>query len=332
MTLGQLRTFLAVAETGSVRGAAAALYVSEPSVSAAITALSRELGVALTERVGRGIRLTAAGKELAAYAASILGLIDRSRRAVREAAGAPGHLRLAAVTTAGESIVPRLVAGFLARHPGTEVSLEVGNRAVTLARLLADEVDVAIAGRPPAEAGIRGEPFAPNLLVIVGRRDHPLARRRGFPLAGLSGETWLLRESGSGTRENALELFASGGIEPGRVMTLGSNGAIVRAVALGLGVALLSLDAVVEALASGDVVRLHARGTPLRRSWHALVREGAPLPPSAASFLRLLRRRPRTSAGRPQRPSSGSSPIVRPGREATDLMASSTPGMNELRS
>jgi len=299
VTLGQLRTFLAVAQAGSIRGAAAALYVSEPSVSATIAALGRELGAPLTERVGRGIRLTEAGRELAAYAARILGLADRARRAVREAAGAPGHLRVAAVTTAGEYVLPRLVAAFLARRPGTEVSIEVGNRAETLARLAAEEVDVALAGRPPAGVGIRGEPFAPNLLVIVGPPGHPLAARRAFPPTLLSGETWLLREPGSGTRENALEFLAAGGIEPGRTMNIGSNGAIKRAVALGLGVTLISLDAVAEELAAGELVRLRARGTPLRRAWHALHRDGGPLPPSALAFLELLRsRRARPAAAR----------------------------------
>lgn len=291
MTLGQLRTFLAVAEAGSIRGAAAALYVSEPSVSATIAALGRELGAPLTERVGRGIRLTEAGRELAGYAARILGLADRARRAVREAAGAPGHLRVGAVTTAGEYVLPRLVAAFLARRPGVEVSIEVGNRAETLARLAAEEVDVALAGRPPAGAGLRGEPFAENLLVVVGPPGHPLARRRGFPAPLLSGETWLLREPGSGTRENALEFLASNGVAPGRTMNIGSNGAIKRAVALGLGVTLMSLDAVSEELAAGELVRLRARGTPLRRAWHVLTREGAPLPGSALAFLELLRSR-----------------------------------------
>ncbi|HXF73794.1 MAG TPA: LysR family transcriptional regulator [Actinomycetota bacterium] len=297
MTLWQLRTFLAVAEAGSIRGAAAALFVSEPSVSAAVASLSRELGAPLTERVGRGIRLTEAGRELAGYAARILGLADRAGRAVREAAGRPGHLRIAAVTTAGEFVLPRLLARFLARRPGTEVSLEVGNRAETVARLLADQADLAVAGRPPSGSGIRGEPFAENLLVVVGPRDHPLAPRRGLPPERLSGETWLLREPGSGTRENALGFLAATGIEPGRVLTLGSNGAIVRAAGLGLGVAMLSLDAVAADLASGRLARLRVRGTPLRRAWHALTREGAPLPPSAVAFLGLLRSRGRGTAG-----------------------------------
>src|SRR6266511_2515420 len=111
VTLGQLRTFLAVVQAGSIRGAATALVVTEPSVSAAITALSRELGVPLTERVGRGIRLTEAGGVFAEYATTMLGLADRAGRAAREAAGQPGHVRVSAVTTAGEYVLPPIPWG-----------------------------------------------------------------------------------------------------------------------------------------------------------------------------------------------------------------------------
>jgi len=289
VTFHQLKTFLAVAEAGSIRGAAAALVVTEPSVSATIAQLSRELGVELTERVGRGIRLTEAGREFARYAARILGLADRAVRATREVAGGAGHLRLAAVTTAGEYVLPPILASFLQAHPGLRMSIEIGNRASTLSRLVNEEVDLALGGRPPDRAGIVGEAVRENLLVVVGSPDHPLRGKRGWDPRLLSGETWLMREPGSGTRQNAEEFLAANGIEPGSIMNVGSNGAIKRAVSLGLGVTLISLDAVAEELAAGELAQLRARGTPLRRSWYALYRDDAPLPSSARTFLRLLR-------------------------------------------
>src|SRR5438477_126725 len=86
ITLNQLLSFLAVAREGSVSGAAEKLYVTQPSISAAVSALSRELDVDLTERVGRGIGLTAAGEAFRPYAADVLGLIEQGRQAAREAA------------------------------------------------------------------------------------------------------------------------------------------------------------------------------------------------------------------------------------------------------
>jgi DNA-binding transcriptional LysR family regulator len=289
VTLGQLRTFLAVARAGSVRGAAATLVVTEPSVSAGLAALQREFEVDLVEREGRGIRLTQAGKRLAERAAEILGLVDRTEREVREVAGEPGHLRIVAATTAGEYVLPPLLHTFLGMHPGVQVSLEVGNRANAIQRLVSSEADLAVGGRPPAASRIVGEPFLDNRLVVVSHPEHPLCGRRSVEPAWLSRETWLLREAGSGTRETTEEFLAAKGIEPRSVMTVGSNAAIKRAAAVGLGVTLLSAQAVAVELGVGSLARLPVQGTPLRRSWYVLYQEGSSLPGSAQAFLELLR-------------------------------------------
>src|SRR5881394_2893647 len=103
VTLNQLQSFLAVAREGSVSAAAEKLYVTQPSISAAVSSLSRELGVELTERVGRGIGLTAAGDAFRPYAADVLGLIEHGRQAAREAADfSTRSLRMVAVATAAE--------------------------------------------------------------------------------------------------------------------------------------------------------------------------------------------------------------------------------------
>src|SRR4029079_9687562 len=81
ITLNQLTSFLAVAREGSVSGAAEKLYVTQPPISAAVSALSRELGVELTQRVGRGIGLTAAGEAFRPYAADVLGLVEQGKQA-----------------------------------------------------------------------------------------------------------------------------------------------------------------------------------------------------------------------------------------------------------
>ena len=104
MTWSRLRTFLAVAETGSVRAAAVSLSVTESAVSAALAALQADLGAVLVERHGRGIRLTEAGLVYADYVRQILGLLDEASSAVVQGADPErGSLRLGAVTTADEA-------------------------------------------------------------------------------------------------------------------------------------------------------------------------------------------------------------------------------------
>ncbi len=298
MTPHQLKTFLEVARAGSVRGAAGRLVVTQPAVSAAVAALEREIGSPLVERRGRGLVLTPAGQALAAHAAQILGLMDEALEAAREAAApGAGRLRLVAVTTAGEHVLPPLLRAFRARYPAAELALEVGNRRIVWERMRDREADLGVAGRPPAGSGLAGEPFRRNDLVLVGPPEP--ARRRPIDPHELASETWLLREPGSGTRENAEEWLSGLGMVP-PVLTIGSNGAIVRMVALGLGVTLISRDAVSREVSEREVRVLPVRGLPLERHWHAVVRQGERLPGPAERFLQLLRTRktPRAQAAR----------------------------------
>src|SRR4051794_16932307 len=171
MTFGQLNTFLALARAGSVRGAAAALVVTEPAVSAAVGALQRDLGVELVTRQGRRIMLTPAGETLARYAAELVGLRDQALGEIGEVRA----LRRAAVTTAGEYVVPALLKAFMAGHPNVDVSLEVGNRAEVYERLRQRQVDLAIGGSPPAGSGISGPPVLDHPPVGGPAARHPVA-------------------------------------------------------------------------------------------------------------------------------------------------------------
>lgn len=289
MTLGQLRTFLAVAETGSVRAAAARLVVTQPAVSSALAQLSGEVGVPLVTRDGRGVRLTPAGVAFAAYTRQALGLLDQ---AVNAAAGHDhperGRVRLAAVTTAGERIVPRLLASFRRRYPEAGVLLEVGNRRRVWDLLASRQVDLAIGGRPPA-----GTPFVtlatrPNLLVIIApAADGSGGKVRQVSLEELAAATWLLREPGSGTRGTTEELLRELELDP-RVLTVGSNGAILESVQVGLGITLLSRDAAGTELAAGSLEEWRHGRLPLRREWHVVGRAGEELDPTAMLMLEHL--------------------------------------------
>src|SRR5919197_1859606 len=200
VTVTQLRSFLAVVHTGSVTAAAEELVVSQPSVSAAVSALTRELGVELTERVGRNVRPSAAGTAFSSYAADIIGLLDQGARAAREAAdSAATELRIGAVTTAGEHIAPQLMQAFAARNPEVALSVDVGNRERVFERLRAHRSDVAIGARPSGD-GVVGERFLDNPIVVITAPGDPLARARRVRVEHLGSRPWLLREEGSGTR------------------------------------------------------------------------------------------------------------------------------------
>lgn len=261
-TNARMRALIELAEAGSVRGAAERLVVTESAISSALSSLSADVGVPLVDRHGRGVRLTPAGHRYVEYARTILGLHNEAVLAARgEADPEHGSIRFAAVTTAGELLIPALLASFRHMHPGVVCKLHVGPRTAIWPMLERHEVDVVVAGRPPDDLHkVRIQAVSPNTLVVVGPADSDLG-------SDPATATWLLRESGSGTRATTTALFDELGISPPQ-MVLGSHGAVVAAAVAGLGITLVSRQAVRRELDSGALVELPVVGTPLDRPWH----------------------------------------------------------------
>jgi len=316
VTLNQLRTFLAVAETGSVRAAAQDLVVTQAAVSASLAALQKSLGVGLLEPDGRGLRLTGAGQAYAGYVRRVLGLLDEAGRAAAAAADPErGELRIAAVTTAAEQILPGLLSGFRTRYPGLGVRLEAGNRDRVRGLLDRHQVDLVLGGRPEPGWDVEVLAERPHQLVVVAapglaasaQEAAPASRRpaEAAPAPGQTGtqapasgrpgpdgsrllpwlarQAWLLREPGSGTRAATDALLTELDIAPLTLM-VGSNGAIRESASVGLGVTLISRDAVAAELADGRLAALPVPGTPLHRDWYLVARPG-PLPPAAGRLV-----------------------------------------------
>jgi len=255
-TWGRLQTFLAVYDGRSVRAAAESLHVTPPAVSAAVSALETALGTPLFAKAGRGITPTEAGHTFAAYSRSLVGLLGEAAGAVRDADR--GRLRIGAVATASEYVLPRLMASFAAAHPLVELSLLVLPRDELFTQAGHHEVDAVLAGRPPRGSGLRTRARRPNRLVVVGRPglESPVTEA-----------TWLLTGEGSGTRTTTLELLGRLQLTP-RQLTLGTSGAVVAAAREGLGVTLVHEDAARDLLVGGQLTAYPLPGTPLDRPWH----------------------------------------------------------------
>jgi DNA-binding transcriptional LysR family regulator len=289
VTLTQLSAFLAVVRRGSVTAAAEELVVTQPSVSAAVAALERELGVTLTERSGRSVKPTPAGEAYARYAADVLALLREGAESAREIAkGSGGGLRISAVTTAGEYLLPALIRAFRDHHPELEVSLHVGNREEVFRRLEAHESDVAISGRAPEGRGFEGVAFADNELVIITSPNDPLAKRAWVAVDELARTPWLMREQGSGTRRLCEIYLAQHQLQP-PLLTLGSNGAIKNAARMGLGIALQSRDAVELELGLGLMATIKPRGGLPKRSWFVVRSTVGPSSEASDAFVEYVR-------------------------------------------
>jgi DNA-binding transcriptional LysR family regulator len=289
-TLRQLRIFAAVAKHLSFTRAAEALQLTQPAVSMQVKALERLAGLPLLERAGRGVALTDGGQELLRRAQVILRELDAAGEAFAALRGLErGRVSIAVVSTA-KYFAPKLVALFSRSRPGVELRIAVHNREVVIEQLVANEVDLAIMGTPPPHLETTAFPFAKHPLVVIGAPDHPLAGGRKVPVKALAGETFLVREQGSGTRAALERFLAEFRVRPASTTEISSNETIKQAVMAGMGIAFISRHAIGLELAARALVTLPVEGLPIVRDWTLVHRTEKRLSPAALAFKRFVLR------------------------------------------
>lgn len=194
LDLRRLSVFREVADRASFSGAALALDYTQSVVSHHVAQLERELGVSLFERGKRPVRLTPAGERLHAHAAAILAAADHAEADLRAVAGLEsGTLRIAAFLSACASFVPPAIGAFAAEHPGVEVRLDQQEPPAALPRLIAGELDLAVAWGPHGEAPapdprLEAVALGEDPYRVILPPGHRLARREEVELADLRGE------------------------------------------------------------------------------------------------------------------------------------------------
>lgn len=285
LTLHQLAIFVVLARHQNMTRAAAELHMSTPALSIQIKQMAESLGTPLHEQIGRRLYLTEAGRRVEVAARDVLQRLDELGDELAELEGLErGSLKLAIITTA-KYFVPRLLGEFCRRHPGIEVALEVSNRDQCLSRLSRNLDDLYIMGRAPEGLDVEAVPFMENPLVVIAPADHPLAGKRTINPKHLSGEPFIMREQGSGTRLAAERFFDEQGVRVKTRMTLGSNEAVKQAVAGGLGLAVLSQHTLTLDESSGAFAVLDVKGFPLLRQWYAVYPKGKRISAVTRAFI-----------------------------------------------
>lgn len=286
---GRMRAFLAVAERGGFTRAAESLGVTQPTVSSLVAGLERSLGAQLLTRARGGARLTPAGEAFAPHARRLLAVADEARRATAGAASAERrHLAVAG----GEALVtyalPPALARLRRRLPRLEVTLGVMDPAGAIAALRAGEVACAAAARTAVPQDVEFRPVGRDGLMLIAPPGHPLAGRRAVRLDRLSGETLVVREAGRADRSQLEGLLRDAGVSPaGRVVVTGLE-AVKRAVAAGLGVAVVPALSAADDVASGRLAEVRVSGGLPTVEWGLAMPSNREIHPLAEALLREL--------------------------------------------
>lgn len=293
MQLKQLEIFVQVARLRSFSRAAEALYLTQPTVSAHMSALEEELGAQLVVRSTRELRLTPPGQVLEHYAAEILGLCQRAEQEVRTAAAAiAGTLSIAASSVPAQYLLPQALPALRQRYPQVFFQVRQGDSSQVTQWMTENGAELGIVGAPAQRTGLLCVPFLTERLVIAAPNTPPYRRLEGKLTPELLRTLpFLVREPGSGTRKQADQFLRSLGLEPQALnlaAQLESTESILQGVKYGLGISIVSQYAAQEEAASGSLLLFHWDSPLLERQFYLLYRRSAPLSPAAAMLLQEL--------------------------------------------
>jgi len=229
-----LRAFHAIATEASVSRAARRLNVAQPTLSQQLKALEHRHGVVLFENRKPPLQLTAAGVELFGLTQRLFAASHVIDEFLRDD---PGERPAAARLGSDSPIYAARVADRLrARFPELTIQVRIGNARETLKALADAQVDAAVVSDPPGDNHYTYEPLFADRLMVAMPIDHPLAKRRFFPLAAIAQARLLAREPGSRTRMAVEQLLSCADAAPAEVLELHTRDTIREGVALGLGI------------------------------------------------------------------------------------------------
>ena len=284
ITFRQLETFAEVARQQSFTRAAETLHLTQPAVSIQIRQVAETIGLPLFEQNGREIALTAAGEELLTTVRDLDDAWNRFESAIDDLKGFKrGKLRVGLVTTA-KHFLPRMLGDFYRRYPDIDIQLEIANRQGIVRRLLGNQDDLYVMSYPPSNLDIVCHPFLDNEYVVLAPAAH-WAVGKALTLQELATEPFLLREEGSGSRHVIDQHMRDSGIQLKVRLSLASNEAIRELVASGMGLTVLSRQALGDRPGHDGLAILDVAGFPLKRQWNVVHMRGKVLSLPARAFL-----------------------------------------------
>jgi DNA-binding transcriptional LysR family regulator len=290
LELAQLEAFLQVAHHRSFSRAAEALFLTQPSVTARIQSLERELGERLFERTGRSVTLTDAGHAFIPHAQRALTAVQEGTDAIEAVRhGDVGSLRIGGSSSIATYVLPGILARFREERPRVHVHLNTGTTEDVIERLLAGELHVAIT-RLSQHPEVESLHLYNDDLALVVSPKHPFAQKPRVTIAEAGREPFLFFERSSSYHSLIYSMFLRVGVVPESVMELDSMETTKHMVQAGLGIAILPVVSIEHEVQAGTLRRVEIRDMeqPAQREVGVHVLRNRAMAPPLRDFLRLL--------------------------------------------
>ena len=273
-TLHQLNIFLEVARHESVTKAANEMYMTQPAISIQLKNFQNQFDIALFDKIGKRIHITDFGKSIVNIAENILHEADALKFKTKEYEGLlTGRLRISSAST-GKYVAPYFLSGFIKKHSGIDLTLDVSNKSIVMENIKNNEVDFALVSVVPESLEVQEEILLENKLYLVGKNKK---FKDDFPL--------LFREDGSATRSAMIDYFKSA---MRKSIQLTSNEAVKQAVVAGIGYSILPLIGMRNEIINKDLHIIKSKGLPLKTYWRLIWLKNKKLSPIAAAYIEYI--------------------------------------------
>ncbi|MGH1486736.1 MAG: LysR substrate-binding domain-containing protein [Cellvibrionaceae bacterium] len=285
VTLRQLQIFMVAAEYESFARAAETLHLTQPAISMQMKRLAEMIGIELFAKSGRELKLTVAGKALLPYVRQVTQTLREAGEELDAINGLRhGRIKLGMVTTT-QYFSPRLTEAFRKSHPEIELDITIANRRNIVKKLENNEIDMAIMGRTPKRLAVDAVEFFDHPYVIVAPPSHSLVGQKNILPEELMEETFLARESGSGTRMILDHFFLNQELN---LQEFTSNESIKQGVMAGMGLAIISSHTIHLEEKNNLLAVLDVSGMPENRTWFILHIVNKKLSSSAEVFKSFM--------------------------------------------
>ncbi len=288
-TINQLKIFLKITEMLSITKASEALHLTQPAVSIQLKNFQNQFEIPLTEMIGRKIFITDFGKEIAEAAQKILNEVYAiNYKTLAHKGQLIGNLKISVVST-GKYIMPYFLSGFLKKHEGVELLLDVTNKSKVIESLEHNQVDFSLVSVLPPNMKINKLELMENKLYLIGNSEKKFSKK-GYDKNFFENIPLIYREMGSGTRHVMEKFIVRNKIQAIKKMELNTNEAVKQAVMAGMGYSIMPVIGIKNELNTGELQIIPVKGFPIKSVWNLIWLKEKKLSPAATAFLNYVKK------------------------------------------
>lgn len=287
MTIRHLTIFIEVADCGKMSLAAKNLYISQPSVSQAISQIENSYGIKLFERLSKKLYITKSGTQLLSYARHIVSLYNEMEENIKNTSNT--LLKIGGTVTVGTCVMSDIINRFNVKYPTIHTQVVINNTSIIESKILNNGLDIGLVEGKTKSKDIICFPVIKDKLVLICNKTNPFTNRNNIHLSELNNQPFILREKGSGTRELFENYMKNAGFVIQEKWVCNNSESIKQAVIAGHGLSVISERLVKDEISADKLQIVKINNVEFNRNFSVIYHKNKYLSQYLNKFIEILK-------------------------------------------